>query len=474
MSALLLRASFLFTVLITQITPSPVVVCYLGSWAVYRPAAGKFSVEDIDPTLCTHLIYSFAGLNENTSSIISLDPPYDITRGAFKRAVALKNRNPSLQVTIAIGGWTEGSEKYSKMASTSASRKTFIDSVVAFIKEHDFDGLDLDWEYPANRGGKPEDKQNFVLLCKELREAFAPMRWLLTAAIGAGKTTVDSAYDLPAISQYLDFIHLMAYDYHGKWDLVTGHNAPLYARDDESPAAKMLNVQFSVDYILEKGVPANKLIVGLPLYGRTFLLQNPQNPSIAAPATKTAFAGNYTREDGFLGYNEICELQLTEPKAWRVVWQKAHQAPFMFKDNMWLSYDDDYSLGLKVAFAVSRGAGGIMVWSVDTDDFRGNCGAGKYPLLRAINQALGTTPGHHDIDHDVENDNTLQGSSDASPLSSLQSFAMFALFCLVIQYLFKHSLAGTTGTVPKKYKPIKDVEEKIPMFAHITLPNKVK
>ncbi|KAF2344115.1 Glycoside hydrolase family 18 catalytic domain, partial [Trinorchestia longiramus] len=86
--------------------------------------------------------------------------------GAYARAVALKQRNPSLKVTIAVGGWTEGSTKYSKMAAHSSTRKLFIDSVIAFLRQHKFDGLDLDWEYPANRGGRQEDKQNFVLLCQ--------------------------------------------------------------------------------------------------------------------------------------------------------------------------------------------------------------------------------------------------------------------------------------------------------------------
>uniref|UniRef100_A0A2P2HWG6 chitinase n=1 Tax=Hirondellea gigas TaxID=1518452 RepID=A0A2P2HWG6_9CRUS len=461
----------------------PVVACYLGSWAVYRPSLGQFTVEDIDPTLCTHVIYAFAGLNETTNRIMSLDPAYDIEKGAFKRVVALKERNPRLKVIIAIGGWTEGSAKYSKMADSSQTRKMFIDSTIAFIREHKFDGLDLDWEYPASRGGKPHDKKNFVQLCKELRTVCNHFGWVLTAAVGAGKSTVDTAYDLPALSKELDYLHLMAYDYHGKWDGVTGHNAPLYARDDEPEEQRVLNVEFSVDYYLKKGVPPRKLVLGLGLYGRTFLLTDPANPAIAAPAQSTAFAGPYTREDGFLGYNEICKKQVSEPGLWRVVWQKAHQAPYMFRQNMWVSYDDDNSVGLKVAFAQSRNLAGVMVWSIDTDDFRGSCGAGKFPLLVAINKALGKqvettvrpiispevrpppqpvpgvplpplTPSDIPtfIDHDVEGDNTIDGSSrshsttgapdssDGTSLTSFQSFAMFALFILAMQYLFGHAL----------------------------------
>ncbi|KAK8752693.1 hypothetical protein OTU49_006905, partial [Cherax quadricarinatus] len=218
------------------------VVCYLGSWAVYRPGAGKFNIEDIDPTLCTSLIYSFIGINETTYTIKSLDPEYDINRKALERFVNMKSLNPRLKVLVAVGGWTEGSTKYSAMAKDHINRKAFINSAVQFIQQHKLDGLDLDWEYPANRGGEPEDKENFVELVKELRKEFNKYGWMLTAAMAAGKSTVETAYDIDDLAEELDFIHIMAYDYHGKWDGKTGHNAPLYPREDESDDEKVLNV----------------------------------------------------------------------------------------------------------------------------------------------------------------------------------------------------------------------------------------
>ena len=142
------------------------VVCYYGSWAKYRPGDGLFVVSDIDPTICTHLVYAFAGLTNN--EITMPDLPNDDT--SFKELVALKNVNPNLKVTIAIGGWNEGSERFSTMVSTSTNRATFIQSVVAFIQAYNCDGLDLDWEYPTQRGGVPEDKENFAMLTAELKE----------------------------------------------------------------------------------------------------------------------------------------------------------------------------------------------------------------------------------------------------------------------------------------------------------------
>jgi len=204
-----------------------IVVCYWGTWANYRPKDGKFTPEDIDASLCTHLIYSFAGLDAETDSIKPLDPWMDLEEGyglqGYRKATDLKYAYNHLKVTIAIGGWNEGSKKYSEMAADPERRKRFVESVIAFCQEHNFDGLDLDWEYPGKRGGSPDDKANFIELIKDLKRAFRPKGLLLTAAIGAAAPTIDVAYDIPQMYKYLDYIHVMCYDYHGKWDRKTGH-----------------------------------------------------------------------------------------------------------------------------------------------------------------------------------------------------------------------------------------------------------
>lgn len=186
--------------------------------------------------------------------IMDPDPWQDLTenygKGGYQRITTLKLRYPHLKVSLAIGGWNEGSLNYSKMSADPAKRSRFVSNAVDFIryKKHDhtkynskpqtilnrkynFDGLDLDWEFPGKRGGAPDDKQNFLLLVKELKAAFRKHNLVLTAAFGAGKDTIDIAYDVEGLGVYLDFIHVMCYDYHGAWDQKTGANAPLRSSD---------------------------------------------------------------------------------------------------------------------------------------------------------------------------------------------------------------------------------------------------
>ncbi|XP_022817324.1 probable chitinase 2 [Spodoptera litura] len=352
------------------------VVCYIATWAVYRPDPGRFSLEDLEPALCTHLVYSFAGLNETSNTIKSLDPWQDLEtdygKAGYKRLVAMKNKYPHLKVTLAIGGWNEGSPRYSNMASKAESRAAFIKSVLLMLNNYKFDGLDLDWEYPTKRDGKPYDRENFVLLVKELSEAFEPHGYILTAALGAGKSTMETAYDLAKLSRYLDLIHMMCYDYHGTWDGVLGANAPLKGINDNDT----LSVEWTVEYLLAHGVSPYKMVLGLPMYGRTFLLTDPGSRVLeygSTPVKATGFKGPYTGEAGFMGYNEICAETMNKSSPWVYHWHEQSATPYLRDGEKVISYDNGRSIAIKVKMAIDKGLGGLMVWSIDTDDFRGNC-----------------------------------------------------------------------------------------------------
>ena len=141
-------------------------------------------------------------------------------------------------MTLAIGGWNDSQgDKYSRLVNNPDARKKFIDHALRFIEKYNFDGLDLDWEYPkcwqvdCNKGPNT-DKPAFAQWVKELKEAFKPKGYLLSAAVSPAKKVADAGYDVPTISKYLDWIAIMAYDYHGHWDKKTGHVAPMFDHPD--------------------------------------------------------------------------------------------------------------------------------------------------------------------------------------------------------------------------------------------------
>lgn len=180
----------------------------------------------------------------------------------------------------------------------------------------------------------------------------------------------------------MDFVNLMTYDLHGGWDGKTGLNAPLYARSDDN---QQLSVDAAVKYWLNNGCPSDKLIVGSPLYGRSFTLVDVNNNGVNAPAT-TGEAGVFVPEMGFLGYNEICYNIQT--KGWTRKWEDTQKGPYAYKDNQWVGYEDEQSLKVKLDYIQSKNLGGVMFWSIETDDFANLCGKGKNPLLTLAKNSM--------------------------------------------------------------------------------------
>ncbi|CAH0716961.1 unnamed protein product, partial [Brenthis ino] len=285
-----------------------IVACYYTNWAMYRNGAGSFDISNIDASLCSHLIYAYVGLDEKSFVIKSLDPKQDLDedggKGGFKRVAALKEQHKYLKTIVSIGGWNEGSIKYSKMAANPRLRSIFVKSVVKFLITHKFDGLDLHWDCPTKRGGIPEDKTNYVSLIKELSEAFEPKGFILMGSLKSGPEEMASIYDLVYVNFYFDFMNIIAYDYHGPWNGVVGPNAPLHGNSDND----VLSVEYSVKHLLANGLTPSKIILDICTHGRTFIFKNPGVKSVVFGETETKFSGfasEFSGAKGFIGYNEV-------------------------------------------------------------------------------------------------------------------------------------------------------------------------
>uniref|UniRef100_A0A182NNJ9 chitinase n=1 Tax=Anopheles dirus TaxID=7168 RepID=A0A182NNJ9_9DIPT len=373
------------------------VLCYYSSWSTYRPGRGQFNVEHIDPFLCTHLLYAFFGVDD-TGAVTILDPWLDLEdgggRGNIRRFNELRHVNPNLKTLAAVGGASVDPVIFSQIAASASLREAFARNAREFCQVHGFDGVDIGWEFPAmHEGNTANDKANFVLMLSQLATELRSHGLLVTGALAASETIASVAYDISGIVPHLDLINLMAYDFNGAWNSFTGHNAPLFAGpSDQNDFQRLLNVDHSINYWLQQGAPASKLVLGVPAYGRTFTLSDAALNGLRAPSEGPGWAGPYTAQPGYIAYHEVCAYFLPG-MSWQRVWEPAQRIPYGFSEHQWVGYDDRDSILEKCSYVNSRNLAGVMIWAIDMDDFHGYCGTSPAlaPALRRFHRS--TAPG---------------------------------------------------------------------------------
>ncbi|MDB6012994.1 MAG: Chitinase [Gammaproteobacteria bacterium] len=310
----------------------------------------------------THINFSFARIDAGRAL---LDQPGVADDLAKLRA--LKKQNPKLKVIVSVGGWL--ADGFSDAALTDSSRRTFARSAVALLREYALDGIDLDWEYPgqgvAGIKYRAEDKQNFTLLLKTLREEFdaesdtrgraGSGRYILTIA------TADREYfdhvEMSKLHVYVDWINEMAYDFFNSLTSTTGHQAGLYPSQFSSATDR--NGDAAVKQYLAAGVPSAKIVLGVPFYGRGFAGVTSLNNGIKQP---------YEHYEGDHSYDELVGKFIGKQGFVRY-WDEHAQAPYLWNSasRTFISYDDPQSIANKVCYVRERHLGGMMFWDLGSD-----------------------------------------------------------------------------------------------------------
>ncbi|KIJ67934.1 glycoside hydrolase family 18 protein [Hydnomerulius pinastri MD-312] len=370
-------------------------VGYFVNWGIY---GRKFPPSLIPVNDLTHILYAFANVKADTGEVILSDVwadkdihyPGDSWNdvgnnlyGNFKAIYKLKQQNRQLKVLLSIGGWTY-SPSFHPVVVNPQARYNFVQSAVRLLEDYGLDGLDIDYEYPTN----PEQATGYRELLRELRYALdeharhkymqGPHKFLLTIAAPCGPDNYNKL-DIRGMDPYLDFWNLMAYDFSGSWDRVANHQANMYGPP--------INAADAVAYYHNNGVPRSKLVLGIPLYGRSFM-------NTDGPGTPFSGLGPGSWEQGTYDYRTL-------PLPGSYVLQddqKIASWTYDYQKKEMISFDNEHIGALKGRWIHDQGLGGSMFWELSGDkgSYRDGMegGPGKDPapgqsLMRVVKDAMG-------------------------------------------------------------------------------------
>ncbi|KAL7594389.1 hypothetical protein Lser_V15G31312 [Lactuca serriola] len=327
--------------------------------AAYWPTFIDYPASNIDTSHFSHIYFAFV-LPSPTTYVLDITPD-DVTN-LLEFTNAKSGWNPPAKTILSVGGGGGDDLRatFSRMASNQYSRASFINSTIEVARKYQFDGIDLDWEYPSS----DSDMANLGVLLNEWREAIEQEanvnqkpRLILTSAVYyASRVYSDNGpllYPIKAITQSVDWISPMCYDYHGSWENFTGLHSALYDPDSD------LNTDFGIGSWIQAGVAPEKIVMGLPLYGKTWSLEDPKVNNVGA---KTIGTGPGSGE---LRYSEV--IDFNKKNSAMVVFDDKRVSYYSYSGNSWISYDDVRSIQSKVRYAKNRALSGYFLWALGQD-----------------------------------------------------------------------------------------------------------
>lgn len=368
------------------------IIGYYPNWQWYK-RAGLVNPKTIDYSKYTIINYSFFK-PEVDGSISSTDAWADenLLLGEINWSTSPYSYKPNTSIPqlahaagtkllISIGGWTL-SDNFPGIAASSIKRQLFATSCVDLIKQYNLDGIDIDWEYPGfiDHSGTPADKVNFTLFLQAIRTAIdayglqVNKTFLLTAAVGASASTANNI-DWVQVTPLLDYVNMMTYDFFGTYSTLTSHNSPLYPPAQGDPSC----IQTSVDLFSKTyNIPLSKMNVGIAFYGKSV----------------TNTTGLYKTHSGLVD-NVVFAEDLGNPMYYNIVanqslfnkgWDSSAHCPWIIgkSNNIYVTYDDEQSIGEKAQFVCDKNAAGVIIWDMTGDYFKDGSGKITTPLVDTI------------------------------------------------------------------------------------------
>lgn len=326
-----------------------IVAGYYPNWL-----SGTLPPQNIKFENLTHIIHSFAWPASNGD--------LEMYPGMPSASLIDATHNAGKKVLLAFGGWGQ-SAGFAPMAADSSARANFINNVVQLFTQYGYDGIDLDWEYPSNI----TEGKNLTTLVKELRERFdnENPEWTISMAVGAGSWT-GQYLEYQIMKDYVEWFGVMTYDFHGSWTSHAGHNSPLYHPSTCSDGSCDSGIKYLIN---TRQVPKNKVLMGIPFYGREFNA-----------------AGIYQTRTGStadLSYNAVLS-RLND--GWEYYWDDFSKSPYLLNTvhTKFITYENPQSVGAKCNYAVNNGLKGVMMWALGQDVVEDD-----QPLLETIGKEMG-------------------------------------------------------------------------------------
>jgi len=309
----------------------------------------------------THVNYAFANIKDG-----KVVEGFSHDAENFKVLGGLRKRHPQLRILVSVGGWT-WSGGFSDAALSSESRRRFVESAVDFVRRHDLDGFDVDWEYPGLPGdgnvNRPQDKLSFTAVMADLRAALDKegaargRHLLLTFAAGASSKFLAHT-EMDVVQASVDYVNLMTYDFReAEGDPLAGHHANLFVHPSDPDQQ---SADRAVREFLAAGVPPAKLVLGVPFYGRPW-------GGVETEGDGLYHQGKPLAERMDTKYASLAQLAGRE--GWVRQWDETAQAPFLWNADkrIFISYDDPESLRRKCRYLRERGLAGVMFWEYSED-----------------------------------------------------------------------------------------------------------